>query len=289
MTVAPVDNTRPDISKPIIGIIGNGVVGSATGKCYEAHNHQVRYFDLDPFRSTNTLGGVLQSDIIYICLPTPSKPNFHGLDTTALDNLFTKIVDYNSPPQWKDCNLVIRSTVPIGYTRSIHVRHSIPNLVHSPEFLTARTASQDALNPRLNIVGNTESNKLSRGSQRLIELYLSIGHLPTKVMTSTESEAVKLFMNTFFATKVALFNELRTVADAKSLDWETIRRALVEEGRVGDLHTHVPGPDGSYGFGGACLPKDLAEFVQTCVNLDQVPLVSRGAMLRNTVDRVRKV
>lgn len=281
-----------------IGIAGCGVVGSATAKAYEDFADEVRVHDADPNRSTHSLVEVLECDVVFVCLPTPQKPDSMACDLSAVNTFFASV-----PPEYRKANLVLRSTVPIGTTRKLSEQWGMPNLVHSPEFLTARTAEWDAKNPRVNIVGfpNGWTSAEQWVDSPAMALYIDrFGVKGTMVpMSSDESEAVKLFMNSFFAVKVAFWNECHALATALKLDFDTVRDAIVAEGRVHPLHTQVPGPDGFTGFGGSCLPKDLASFVyqMTLVASSQnhqpfpvpvVPLVTTAALKRNeSIDRRR--
>lgn len=272
-----------------IGIVGNGVVGSATAKAWTGHCDEVRVYDVLPERCEHSLGEVLACDFIFVCLPTPQRSDGgkYGLDTTALDKFFAGVCIPSNVSSWERSNLIIKSTVPIGYTRKI--AEKCPNVVHSPEFLTERTANHDALHPELNVVG------VPGGTE---EVYPPLARLYRErfpdaqwiVMDSDESEAMKLVMNSWFAVKVAFWNEVWTMTDKIGLDYGEIRDAIVDEGRVNELHTHVPGPDGKFGFGGACLPKDLSELIRTMNVLDLQPGVMRAAYDRNEIlDRPRIV
>lgn len=270
-----------------IGIVGNGVVGNATGKAFECA-HEVRYWDIVFERSTHTIRLVLECDIVFVCLPTPQKPNSLECDTSALDEFLGSIRGYGGND---NTNLVLRSTVPIGYTRRARNNHALVNLVHSPEFLTARTAEHDAANPTRLIIGDPIYRPFYTDSPctgTLRNLYTSSwpGSVPILTMTSDESEAVKLFQNSFSAVKVAVFNEMRCLSDQLGLSWERCRNALLAGGWINPAHTEVPGPDGKRGFGGSCLPKDLANFVQCCNDAGLMALVAQGAYTRNEyIDR----
>ena len=107
-------------------------------------------------------------------------------------------------------------------------------------------------------------------------------------MSSDESEAVKLFLNGFFSVKVAYFNEVNALASRLDLNWDNILKGLLSDGRVAHSHTQVPGPDGKFGFGGTCLPKDLANLVHCLESNGCMAQVTYAALLRNHQDRERK-
>lgn len=263
-----------------IGVIGNGVVGNATARCFMEHG-EVRVFDRDPKRSPNCGDSTLECDIIFVCTPE-----------AELDRLFS----YLGCSDHRHRNFVIKSTCPIGTTRKLAEKYGLSNLVHSPEFLTARCAVTDAQLPARNIIGipcGSLPNRTTRTDDcefRLTALYADrFPGVPIYTMRSDESEAVKLFQNSFFAVKVAFFNEINELATELGLDWETIRRAILADGRIAHSHTAVPGPDGKYGFGGTCLPKDLAQLIRH-LESSRVngPLVSQTALHRNVGDRERR-
>lgn len=280
-----------------IGIIGGGVVGQATARSYLEHVRKVMVYDKVPERSTCALGELLnEADIVFVCLPTPLKLGGVMLDTSAIDGLFSYVAE---SPSARNVNFVLRSTVPIGTTRRLSEEYRLPNLVHSPEFLTARCALVDAMMPARNVIGlpsmqrfeneygsRMTSMKWSKGESRLNNLYVSRWpHLSVFTMSSEESEALKLFQNGFFAAKIAYWNECRTLADKLGLDWESVVKAILADGRIHPSHTNVPGPDGLRGFGGACLEKDLTQLI---TELDRTGLhsdVTSAAILRNGYDR----
>ena len=280
-----------------IGIVGGGVVGRATARCFIEHVEEVRVWDcVKERRTTEDLDSVFESDLVFLCLPSPQKAGSMECDTLIIEVFVDAI-----PRAWQNANIVLRSTVPVGTTRRLAEKYNLPNLVHSPEFLTARCAMTDAQLPARNIIGYTgEAPKGRDGTwsehehpnqcyRVLRELYKTrFPGVSVYVMRSDESEMVKLGLNSFFAVKVAYFNELRTLCDARGLDWDSVLQGMLSDGRIAHAHTKVPGPDGKRGFGGACLPKDLADLihcVETTANL--AAPVMRAAYHRNEEDRKR--
>ncbi len=235
-----------------IGVIGNGVVGHATARCFMEFT-EVRVYDKIAERRTHSLNEVLECDLVFVCVPE------------AFIESVAATVEASKPLT----NLVIKSTVPIGTTRHLAERYVLPNLVHSPEFLTARCAVTDAQLPARNIIGSPVTpdrlwDDAPVGSRAILaDLYKRrFPGVPFFVMTSDESEAVKLIQNGFFAVKIAFFNEINTLCEEWNLDWERVRAAILADGRIAHSHTQVPGPDGKYGFGGTCLPKDLKQLIE---------------------------
>ncbi len=284
-----------------IGVIGGGVVGRATARAFIEHVDEVRVYDLMKERATHDLVQVLSTDLIFVCLPTPQMKDSLACNVNPIEDFFhhvqTGVLGTLPEGGWCSRNFVLRSTVPIGTTKRLSEQYKLPNLVHSPEFLTARCAVTDAHLPSRNIVG--VPGLLSYGRDRdhlagdtLGDLYEKrFPGVPCFLMSSNESEAVKLFLNGFFATKVAYWNEVNALVRKLGLDWDRIMEGVLSDGRVSHSHTKVPGPDGKYGFGpdtsSACLPKDLANLVHTLNNNGCLSSVTEGAIKRNLADRKR--
>lgn len=257
-----------------IGVVGGGVVGKATFRSWVEHCEQCRMYDIDPTRGTgHKLEEVLDSELVFICLPTPKGSTGLAPDLSAVDAFFSVIAG-------SKVNFVLRSTVPIGTTTRLREQYKLNNLVHYPEFLTARCSVADAHVPSRNIVGGVECRckvDLVRAVERRFK------GTPLFLMTSDESEATKLFNNGFFAVKLAYFNEVYDTCMAEGLDWRYVMNALLADGRISHSHTSVPGPDGQRGFGGECLPKDLANLID-CMDRAQLHppgWVTRAAYERN--------
>lgn len=286
-----------------IGIIGNGTVGHATARVF-MEQHEVRVWDVIGTKCTHSLRDtIVCSDIVFVCLPTPQLNDSGECDLTALEYLFSGARDSQT-------NFVIRSTVPIGTTRKLSNKYGLPNICHSPEFLTARCAVVDAMTPSRLLIGDLcYRRNASLGSSPCGSMLWDLYHtrfpgVPVLCMDTEESEAVKLFTNAAFAVKVAFFNEINHLAQRLRLDWGTILEGMLTDGRITHSHTQVPGPDGKYGFGGACLPKDLAMLVhQMCMEdgtiqilpiKDSVTIgtcfaqsICHAALERNELDRHR--
>lgn len=268
-----------------IGIIGGGTIGKAIARTYLEFVDEVCIWDKVKEKSTvPTHHTACACDLVFICLPE-----------TCIDDFFTQNL---TPPS--TVNYVLKSTVPVGTTRKLREKYGLTNLVHSPEFLTARCAEVDARIPAVNIVGLPTWCKpvITEGTpcvEVMKDLY-SRRFPGTQLlfMSSDESEAVKLMLNSAFAVKVSLFNEFYQYCKQAGLDWETVRRGILADGRITAHHTLVPGPDGKLGFGGACLPKDLRQFTQGYMSGDIEleagkfgPIICLAAQLRNPYDRER--
>lgn len=288
-----------------VGIIGNGVVGRATARVWMEHA-DVRIHDMVPERATHKLHDVNECDLIFICLPEKSTDRREKRDPIEL--YCQMLNDYDK--EFKESrNLVLKSTVPIGTTRRLSEQYGLHGLIHSPEFLTARCAVADAQVPARNIIGMPNRNRRVQeeiispsGEKTVVNFPTQICYrtlrrmyetrfpgTPIQVMSSDESEAVKLMTNAFYACKVSIFNEFRSLADKLDLSWETVLAGMLSGGVIGSSHTQVPGPDLQFGWGGSCFPKDCQELKRCLGENGLESWMVSAALLRNTFDRKREV
>lgn len=252
-----------------LGIIGNGFVGRAIARGFMEHCGEVRVHDVLPERSTHTLAEACDCDWTFVCVPTPADDFGKCVVKHVLD--VVKGAWEHRKINGGHTRLVIKSTVPVGWTRKLDEGYGgeYLSLLHSPEFLTQRCALVDFQTPARNIVGvpgwpGYGSNDVAgcNVAMSLVNLYeRRFPGVPCMLMSSDESELVKLAQNGFFATKVAYFNAIYQLAKATGCDFETVRAGILADGRIAHAHTEVPGPDGKLGFGGGCLPKDLSSLV----------------------------
>lgn len=240
-----------------VAVIGGGTVGKAVARTYLEFVDEVRVWDVRPERRTvDEVDAALDCDIVFLCLPTPQHQMGGGLDVSAVEDLCRQL-----PGSFPSANLVLKSTVPVGTTRRLAETYGLKNLVHSPEFLTARCAEIDARIPSINVIGcPTSTNGCSDKLKYMYERRFPGTKLI--VTTSNTSEAAKLAINSWFAVKVSMFNEIKSFCAMVGAGWERVREIILADGRTTAHHTQVPGPDGKDGFGGVCLPKDLAQFIQ---------------------------
>lgn len=239
-----------------IGIIGAGYVGSAVAWAHKDQEVIIR----DPkLADSASLDQFADCDGIFICVPSPSTEDGH-CDSTILESVLKELlfVIINKP-----IPIICKTTVPPGIYESLQKEY--PNIVYCPEFLTAANNIADYQNAEYIVLGGNldwcikAREVVKLGVPRIDDLF---------IMTDVKTASLyKYMMNTYLATKVTFMNDFAALAKVLDINWGSIRSIAALDTRIGHTHMEVPGPDGQYGWGGMCFPKDVSAIIEHGIDL----------------------
>jgi len=226
-----------------VGVIGNGFVGESQVFAFSS-KVEVMVYDIDPLKSTHKLEDLFTCDFVFVCVPTPMGKD--GVqDLKYIHSVFKEL---KPGPVY-----IIKSTVLPGTTNTLKSIYPGLDIVFSPEFLTERKAKLDMLTQSRIILGGIP--KLTKKVKKLFE-YRFFGKNIIETDPTT-AELIKYMNNSFLATKVSIMNEFKILANKIGADWNKALHGFAVDGRIGETHMDVPGPDGKLGYGGTCFPKDV--------------------------------
>ena len=264
-----------------IGIVGQGYVGTAIKVGFESYYDLETYDKYSEEKSTMQLADMVEScEVIFVCVPTPmNKDGSCNIDVVegVIKQINKLLTDWKSD---KKPIVVIKSTVPPGTTEKLHKKFKNVNVIFNPEFLTEANFIDDFKNQTRIILGGTR-----KGTNKLRQIYSKV--FPTAHIIKTHStiaELVKYMTNSYLATKVSFANEMYQICEKFDMDYDKVVEYATLDERLGVTHWSVPGPDGDFGFGGHCLPKDLSALIEVADDLDVDVLRST----QRTNNKVRK-
>lgn len=263
------------------GIIGLGYVG---GAIYNAIPEAETYDKNPDIKTTcNSVAQLVDRvELVYVCVPTPAA-KYGECDTSTVESVVDEIVLTATSSKI----IVIKSTVPPGTTKRLQEKYSEHHILFSPEFLTEANYKNDYLNQNMMLVGYSGEEHRVSASKVLEHQILHVEEIGfATILDSTTAELYKYVANNFLATKVSFANEMYAIARKLDVSWNEIAYLAKYDNRLGKSHWSVPGPDGHYGFGGTCLPKDLSAMIQFAQSMGiSVPVLTSVESRNIRIDR----
>lgn len=262
----------------IIGIVGIGFVGTAMMESFIQKGYELNktLFVYDKYKkeynSEQNKQNIIQTNIVFLALPTLYNDITKEYDLSGVNEnlIFLKESGYIGL-------IIIKSTVEPLTCDMLASKYKL-DIVHNPEFLTARTAFTDFHNQTHVVLGKTH-NCSDLKLQDLYDFYKNnYSQATISICSSTESESMKSFLNSFYAIKVQFFTEIYMLCNKLEIDYNVIKNLMLKNGWINPMHTNIPGPDGQISYGGMCFPKDTNALLQVMIKND-----SPHAVLENTI------
>jgi UDP-glucose 6-dehydrogenase len=275
------------LSRPVVGVVGAGVVGTHLCVDLVARGYAVSVYDTDVNALATVVGAVPGNRVracaslctvcetcqmLFVAIPIPVIPATvlaascatngpaPGYQLDAVHATMAALVQYAYT-----FPVLLKCTMCPGTTDALSQQYSSLWLFHVPEFLSSQTAAVDTLSPTqpLLLLGVPDGNPVAMAERvRVFLEHCTNGRQRVMTMRARETEATKLFCNVFYAAKVQVFNEFHALCGREGVSYDLVRHAMLQQGWMHPMHTQVPGPNGVLGFGGACLPKDATALAQ---------------------------
>ena len=238
-----------------LGIIGFGFVGNAVGWAHSSDELIIR----DPkLEDSATLDKFIDCDGIFVCVPSPNTEDGH-CDASILQQTIKELllVVHTQIP------IICKTTAPPGVYAQLQKEY--PNIVYCPEFLTQANANADYQNAKYFVIGGDDEWAVK--AKEIIRHGVPLVHENFIIVPIETASLYKYMMNSYLAAKVTFMNDFKKIADASGVAWQDLVNLSYEDDRIGYTHMDVPGPDGQYGWGGACFPKDVAAIRMEALDL----------------------
>jgi UDPglucose 6-dehydrogenase len=259
----------------MIGIIGQGFVGNAVYQKFKDF-YDILTYDLDEAKCNSTFNEICyKCDTIFVCLPTP-------MDVDGRCNVSIIETELHALNETGHHNIIIKSTISPGTTERWNTQYENLSIVFNPEFLTERNAVTDYDNQKRIILGGPRPT-----TTEVKQIFSKVfPHAKIIKTDSTHAEMVKYLTNSFLATKVSFANEMYEICGGLGVDYDKVVEYSIQDERLGNSHWNVPGPDGDFGYGGHCFPKDVKALITVARDLDIIPLMLSATDFKN--NNVRK-
>lgn len=267
-----------------LGIIGLGYVGTAIKSFFESHDVELLTYDIDQIKnpSEESIHSLVSKNptFIYIAVPTPMKKD----GSCSLKNLEIILNEINDIGFYTGC-IIIKSTIPPKSTENFQLSYPNLKIVFNPEFLTEANFYDDFKNQKFIILGGKNEDCLL-----ISDFYkLFFPNSEIYISTSAEAEMIKYFLNCFLAVKVSYANEIYQLCSKLNINFNKIIDMALLDSRIGKTHLQVPGPDGEYGYGGSCFPKDISALIKIFEENNVSTSVIKASWNRNqNIDRKSK-
>jgi len=268
-----------------IGIIGQGFVGSAVREGMKNH-YEILAYDKDPnkFSNVESIFHIVEgSELTFLCVPTPMRKN-GACDLSIVRSALTEINDVSKALEVENYIVIIKSTIPPGTTWQLNIEFPNLDIVFNPEFLTEANAVEDYKNQNRIIIGGERP-----GTTTVKRLFAkAFPKVPIIKTSSTIAEMIKYVTNTFLAMKVSYANEVYQLCQGLNIDYDKVIEYARYDERLGNSHWGVPGPDGDFGYGGHCFPKDIAALRHVAKGMNISTTVLDSAIDKNKEVRTDK-
>jgi UDPglucose 6-dehydrogenase len=267
-----------------IGVVGVGIVGGATAKILGKKHELFLYdkFKIEYNSEEKIKNLVANAEVIFICVPTPMKITGeidYSSVYNSMDQLMEEVIRTNRNPQ--EILVTIRSTAVSGTTDKLAEKYPF-RFAFNPEFLREKYAIEDMENTEKVIIGANEEKSICQ----LKEIYQTLfPNAKYVIVKRKEAEMIKYAANVTLASQIAIANEIYNICKATGVDYDIVRKAILLDGRIGN-NTEVPGPDGDFGFGGKCFPKDLKALIRIAQEYEYDPYLLQEVWRTN--EKVRK-